>query len=138
MPSRCCCASGRWGAIDLRCPRRCDTAMGAWALPGITEWLPSDSVAGGLAILALAVTLGLAIGGIRVRGVRLGIAGVLFSALVFGQLGLTVDAKVLGFLRDFALILFMYTVGLQVGPGFLSSLRAEGLRLNMLAVITLL
>src|SRR4051812_41611635 len=102
------------------------------------HWLPPDSIPAGLAILALAVTIGLVIGAIRVRGVRLGVSGVLFSALVFGQLGLTIDTKVLQFLRDFALILFMYTIGLQVGPGFISSLRAEGLRLNILSVATLI
>jgi putative transport protein len=102
------------------------------------RWLPRDSVPAGLAILALAVTIGLAIGAIRVRGVRLGVSGVLFSALIFGQLGLTIDTKVLQFLRDFALILFMYTIGLQVGPGFVSSLRAEGLRLNIFSVATLI
>src|SRR5205809_217094 len=96
---------------------------------------PRDSVPAGLAILSLAVTIGLAIGSIRIRGVRLGVSGVLFSALIFGQLNLTIDPKVLQFLRDFALILFMYTIGLQVGPGFISSLRAEALRLNPLSVI---
>jgi putative transport protein len=68
---------------------------------------------------------------------KLGISGVLFSALLFGQLGLTIDPKVLQFLRDFALILFMYAIGLQVGPGFISSLRTEGLRLNVLSVAVL-
>src|SRR5882762_799527 len=81
-------------------------------LSSLLRYLPSDSVPAGLAILSLAVT--------------------------FGQIGLTVDAKVLQFLRDFALIIFMYTIGLQVGPGFLASLRAEGLRLNLLAVATLI
>src|SRR5215212_4034607 len=108
------------------------------ALAALRDWIPADSVAGGLAILAAAITIGLTLGAIRVRGVRLGIAGVLFAALVFGEIGLTVDRKVLQFLRDFALILFMYSIGLQVGPGFLSSLRAEGLRLNVLSVITLI
>jgi putative transport protein len=96
-----------------------------------------DSVAGGLAILALAVTIGLFLGAIRVRRMKLGIPGVLFSALLFGQLGLTIDPKILGFLRDFALILFMYAIGLQVGPGFIASLRTEGLRLNLLSVAVL-
>jgi putative transport protein len=94
-----------------------------------------NSVTSGLAILSLAVTFGLALGAIRVRGLRLGISGVLFSALVFGQLGLSVDPKVLEFLRDFALILFVYALGLQVGPGVLASLRDEGLRLNLLSLI---
>ncbi|HEV8290373.1 MAG TPA: putative transporter [Tepidisphaeraceae bacterium] len=106
-------------------------------LASLFKSFPSDSVPVGLAILSLAVTIGLAIGAIRVRGVRLGVAGVLFAALGFGQMGLSVDAKVLQFLRDFALILYMYTIGLQVGPGFVASLRAEGLRLNLLAVATL-
>ena len=86
----------------------------------------------GLAVLSLAVTFGLALGAIRFRGMKLGISGVLFAALIFGQFGWTVDSRILGFLRDFALILFVYALGLQVGPGFVSSLRQEGLRLNML------
>lgn len=88
-----------------------------------------------LALLGLAVSLGLALGAVRVRGLRLGVSGVLFLALVFGQLGFTLDDRVLEFLRDFALIIFVYAIGLQVGPGFLTSLRQEGLRLNVLAVL---
>jgi putative transport protein len=103
----------------------------------VSKLLVGDSVAAGMGILALAVAIGLLLGSIRIRGIRLGVSGVLFSALLFGQLGLTVDEKVLGFLRDFALVLFMYSIGLQVGPAFLSSLRAEGLRLNILAVIVI-
>jgi putative transport protein len=101
------------------------------------KWVEGGSVAAGLAILALAVTIGLLLGAIRARGMKLGISGVLFSALLFGQIGLTIDPKVLGFLRDFALILFMYAIGLQVGPGFFSSLRTDGLRLNLLSVAVL-
>ena len=92
------------------------------------------SVAWGLATLSLAVTLGLALGAIRVRGMKLGVSGVLFAALALGQAGLTVDPNVLEFLRDFALILFVYALGLQVGPAFLSSLREEGLRLNVMSL----
>ena len=101
----------------------------------LEQLLPPGSAAFGLAALALAVTLGLTLGAIRVRGVKLGVSGVLFVALLFGQLGLTIDGKVLEFLRDFSLILFVYAIGLQVGPGFVASLRAEGLRLNFLSVV---
>ena len=100
-----------------------------------------STVSQGLAILALAVTLGLALGAVRVRGLRLGISGVLFSALFFGQLGefdpqrLVVNPTVLEFLRDFALIIFVYSLGLQVGPGFVASLRQEGLRFNALSLL---
>jgi putative transport protein len=94
----------------------------------------TSSAAQGMARLALAVTLGLALGAIRYRGIRLGISGVLFSALLFGQLGLSVNHEVLEFLRDFALIVFVYAMGLQVGPSFMASLRQEGLRLNILSL----
>src|SRR5271155_1782492 len=103
----------------------------------LSNWVDGASVASGLAILALAVTVGLVLGAIRVRRIKLGISGVLFSALLFGQIGLTIDPKVLGFLRDFALILYMYAIGLQVGPSFITSLKTEGLRLNLLAVAVL-
>jgi putative transport protein len=110
-------------------------------LATMIEWLqrvlPPGSVAGGLATLSLAVTLGLLLGAIRVRGARLGVAAVFFSSLVLSSLGMAVSDEVLHFLRDFALIIFVYTIGLQVGPGFFSSLRAEGLKLNLLAVATL-
>jgi putative transport protein len=95
------------------------------------------SVAMDLAILSLAVTVGLAIGAIPFRGIRLGISGVLFSSLLFGQLGLTIDASAREFLSNFALIVFMYAMGLEVGPGFGASLRAQGLRLNVLTCCVL-
>src|SRR5437764_7153424 len=107
------------------------TALVAW-------WNSNSSAAGGLAVLSLAVVLGLALGAVRWRGIRLGISGVLFAALLFGQLGFGADVRVLQFLRDFALILFVYAVGLQVGPGFLESLRADGLRLNLLSILVLI
>ena len=86
----------------------------------------ANTVGGDLAKLASAIAIGLALGAIPVRSVRLGISGVLFSALLFGQLGLTIDARVLGFTRDLSLIIFMYALGLQVGPGLGASLRSAG------------
>jgi putative transport protein len=104
----------------------------------IDEIFPAGSVPGGLATLSLAVTIGIALGNLRFRGVRLGVAAVLFSALLFAQFGLTISSGVLEYFRDFALVLFVYTLGLQMGPGFFSSLRAEGLLLNVLAVVVVL
>jgi putative transport protein len=97
--------------------------------------LPSGSVASGIMTLAMAVVLGLGLGAIRIRGVALGVAAVLFSALVVGAMGFKVDPDVLSFLRDFALILFVYVIGLQLGPGFGASLKAEGLQLNAYAFV---
>ena len=96
--------------------------------------LGTRSVATDLAILSLAVTIGMTIGAISFRNLKLGVSGVLFASLVFGQIGFTIEPKVLDFLRNFALIIFMYAMGLQVGPGFGASLRAEGVRLNTLTL----
>lgn len=101
------------------------------------EWflqlIRDDSVARTVLLLGLAGGVGVALGRIRVFGVTLGIAGVLFMGLFLGYLKFTVDAHVLEFVRDFGLILFVYTLGLQIGPGFFASLRARGLALNAFA-----
>jgi putative transport protein len=92
-----------------------------------------ESVATSVLILALAAAGGLAIGSVKVRSVSLGVAGVLFSGLILGHFGLTINKEVLHFAREFGLILFVYAVGIQVGPGFFAALRSEGLRLNLCA-----
>ena len=93
----------------------------------------------GSALLALsvAIALGLALGRVQVRGVRLGVAGVLFAALALAEAGVSIEPEALPFVRDFALVLLVYAIGLQVGPGFIASFRAEGLRLNLLATAVL-
>jgi len=78
------------------------------------------------------------LGNLRFRGVGLGVAGVLFAGLVFGHFGVSIDAEIVEFAREFGLILFVYTIGMQVGPGFLASLRRQGLKLNSLAVCVVL
>src|ERR1700735_1355266 len=90
-----------------------------------------------LAVSAVAAT-GLTLGSLGIRGIRLGAAGGLFAGIFFGQLGMHIDESILEFVRDFGLLLFVYTVGLQVGPGFLSSLKQKGLQLNALGAIAAL
>lgn len=88
-------------------------------------------------ILALVAASGLALGTLRYRGIGLGIAGVLFTGLIAGHLlnkaDISLDHGVLEFAREFGLILFVYTIGMQVGPGFVDSLRRSGLPLNVMA-----
>ncbi len=88
--------------------------------------------------LSLIAAAGLALGQIKIKGVGLGIGGVLFAGLAGGQiaasLGVKLDTHVLHFLREFGLILFVYTIGVQVGPGFFAALKRSGLTLNLLAV----
>ncbi|MFA6836817.1 MAG: putative transporter [Fibrobacteraceae bacterium] len=84
--------------------------------------------------LALTATFGLMIGKIKVRGIALGSAGALFVGIALGHFGLRIDPGVLHFAQEFGLILFVYTIGMQVGPGFIDSIRRHGLVLNVLSV----
>lgn len=102
-------------------------------MSGWSGLLDGTTVVGAVFVLAIVAAGGLALGSIRVRGISLGIAGVLFAGIAAGHLGASMDARMLEFARELGLILFVYSVGLQVGPGFLASLRRHGLRLNLIA-----
>lgn len=88
-------------------------------------------------IISLICSVGLALGKIRVAGISLGVAFVFFVGIAVGNFGFSVDAQMLSFCETFGLVLFVYTLGLYVGPNFFGSLRHEGMGLNMwsLAVI---
>ena len=92
-------------------------------------------VAHSVMILALVITLGLSLGKLKVKGVSLGLAWILFIGLVFGHYSLNLDAHLLHFLKEFGLILFVYSIGLEVGPGFFSSFKNGGKSLNVLSTI---
>lgn len=100
--------------------------------------LTGENVPHILFIYSLVITLGLMIGSIPVCGIRLGVAGVLFSGILFGHFDLGVDPHILEFMRELGLILFVYSIGMQVGPGFFSSLKRSGLKLNLLAASVVL
>ncbi|ELJ6823762.1 putative transporter [Escherichia coli] len=92
-----------------------------------------------VSILALVAVVGLFIGNVKFRGVGLGIGDVLFGGIIVGhfvsQAGMTLSSDMLHVIQEFGLILFVYTIGIQVGPGFFASLRVSGLRLNLFAVL---
>ena len=94
----------------------------------------------GQQVLAIAVTaaLGLMLGKIKAKGIGLGSAGTLFVGIGLGHLGLRVEPNVLHFIQEFGLILFVYTIGMQVGPGFVDSIRRHGLVLNLLSTSVVL
>ena len=95
-----------------------------------------SSIAQAVVALSLAIVLGLALGNIRFGGVGLGVGGVLFSSLLLGNLGIAPKSHaILEFVREFGLILFVFTIGLQVGPGFVDALRRRGVRLNSMAAL---
>ncbi|MDW8344616.1 MAG: putative transporter [Verrucomicrobiae bacterium] len=99
-------------------------------VPALEHVIIPASVAHAMLVLAVTIALGLIIGQIRVAGVSLGIAGVLFAGLLFGHFRPNMPAAVLDFVRDLGLVFFVYTIGIQVGPGFLASFRRHGLGLN--------
>lgn len=99
----------------------------------LQELFSGASIAGAIATLALVAVAGLVLGSFKVRGVGLGIAGVLFSGLLFGHFQFDINHEMLEFAREFGLILFVYSIGMQVGPGIVDSLRREGLPMNLLA-----
>jgi putative transport protein len=106
------------------------------------DWLVAlfthESVARTVILLGVAGALGHLLGKIVLGGVGLGVAGVLFVGLALGHFHLAPHAEVLDFVREFGLILFVYTLGLQIGPGFFASLRARGVVLNSFAAAIVL
>ncbi len=85
-------------------------------------------------VLSVIIALGLGLGKIRIGGVSLGVTFVFFMGILAGHLGFSIDPQMLKYAQDFGLVLFVYELGLKVGPGFFSSFRSGGLRLNMLGL----
>ena len=92
-----------------------------------------SSVGQQVLVIAITAALGLMVGKIKIKGIGLGSAGALFVGIALGHLGLRVEPNVLHFIQEFGLILFVYTIGMQVGPGFVDSIRRHGLVLNILS-----
>ena len=89
-------------------------------------------------LLALVIALGIVLGKVKIAGVSLGVTGILFVGIAFSYFGINIDEHLMHFLKEFGLILFVYSIGLQVGPGFFSSFRKGGITLNKLAVLIVL
>lgn len=102
------------------------------------ESLWGGGVAHSILILSLVITGGIMLGKIKIAGISLGVTGILFIGIAFGHFGLNVNEHLLHFLKEFGLILFVYSIGLQVGPGFFASFRKGGITLNKLAAIIVL
>ncbi|MDR1877413.1 MAG: putative transporter [Flavobacteriaceae bacterium] len=94
-----------------------------------------ESVAYTVLIYSFVICSGVALGRIKFFGISFGITFVLFMGILVSHFGFEVNGHILHFIKEFGLILFVYTIGLQVGPGFFSSFRKEGITLNMLAVL---
>ena len=102
------------------------------------ELFTGSSIATAVIILALTIAIGLLLNKIKFGSVSLGVTWVLFVGIVLSHFGLTIDSNILHFIKEFGLILFVYSIGIQVGPSFISSLRDGGIKLNMLAMLVIL
>ena len=102
------------------------------------EWLNnlffSQSPLQAVVIISIIIAAGLGLGKIRFFGISLGVTFVFFAGILAGHLGFSIDAKMLSYAESLGLVLFVYELGLQVGPGFFSSFRKGGVQLNMLAM----
>ena len=99
-----------------------------------SELLFGSSTAHIIFILAATIALGTLLGKVKIGGISLGVTWILFVGIALGHFGMGIDPQVLGFVKEFGLILFIYSVGMQVGPGFFSSLKQNGLKLNALSI----
>ena len=106
------------------------------------EWLKSlfveHSALQAVVVISLISTIGIGLGKIRFFGISLGVAFIFFAGILAGHFGLTIDPQMLTYAESFGLVVFVYALGLQVGPGFFNSLRADGLRLLSPAVAVVL
>ena len=103
------------------------------------EWLNTlfldHSALQAVVILSLISAIGLGLGKIHVMGISLGVTFVFFTGILAGHLGLSIDPMMLNYAESFGLVIFVYSLGLQVGPGFFGSFRKEGIQLNSLSLI---
>ena len=93
----------------------------------------TESVAHIALLYAIVISVGILLGKIKIGGISLGVTFVLFAGIVAGHIGFTAPVNILGFVQDFGLILFVFCIGLQVGPGFFESFRKGGVTLNLLS-----
>ena len=101
----------------------------------LTDLFIGNSVAHTILIYAIVIAIGVMLGNVKIFGISLGATFVLFCGILVGHLGVTVDGATLKFIQEFGLILFIFSIGLQVGPSFFSSLKQEGLQLNGVAML---
>jgi putative transport protein len=93
----------------------------------------TQPIAHAIGVLAFVCVFGMALGSLKFQGIGLGTAGVLFAGILVGHFGEEIDHRALDFVKEFGLILFVFTIGLQLGPGFFATLRKQGVKMNLVA-----
>ena len=100
----------------------------------ITDLFTTQTPLQAVVVISMIIAVGLGLGKIRLGGISLGVAFVFFTGILAGHLGFAIDPAMLAYAQSFGLVLFVYELGLKVGPGFFSSFREGGIRLNLLAL----
>ncbi len=102
------------------------------------NWLESlfweESALQAVCVISVIIAIGLGLGKLRICGISLGVTFVFFTGILAGHLGLSINPEILKYAEDFGLMLFVYELGLKVGPGFFSSFRSGGIKLNLLGL----
>src|SRR3954467_2469381 len=106
---------------------------GSLGMGWLFELHRTQPIAHAIGALCFVCVIGMALGSFKFRGIGLGTAGVLFAGVIVGHFGNPVDQRTLDFVKEFGLALFVFTLGLQLGPGFFAALRQSGVKLNVLA-----
>lgn len=114
--------------------RLCPSGRHRYQMNALLPFARSQPVAHAIVVLAAVAVLGLALGALKYRGVGLGSAGVLFAGILFGRFGNRIDPAIVDFVQEFGLVLFVFAIGMQLGPGFFAALRQRGLQLNAMAL----
>ena len=104
----------------------------------LTELPATQPTAWAVLVLMIVAVAGFMLAQIKIKGIGLGVTGVLFAGIIAGHFGLHIDEEILEFVRDFGLVLFVFTIGLQLGPGFFAAFRKQGLVLNFLSLAIVL
>lgn len=99
-----------------------------------TDLFFSGGVAHSILIISIVVAAGMALSGIKIKGISLGITWILFVGIALSHFGMRLDGEIIHLFKEFGLILFVYSIGMQVGPGFVASFKKGGITLNMLAM----
>ena len=107
------------------------------------QWLEdlftrTDSVAHIAMLYAIVIAIGVYLGKIKIGGISLGVTFVLFAGIIAGHIGFTAPTPILTFIQDFGLILFVFMIGMQVGPGFFESFGKAGVKLNLLSTTAIM
>ena len=104
----------------------------------LSQLVTGSGIAHSIFIIAITIAVGILLGKVKIGGISLGVTLILFTGIALSHFKILVDPAILNFVKEFGLILFVFSIGLQVGPGFFSSFKKGGVAMNLLATLAVL